>query len=60
MQQITANRLELAYIDQGHTGEATQDPSTAYGIQLEAAKHTGPSATSFCCIADGRSTGTGG
>ena len=40
VQQITGDTVELAYVDQGYTGEATQVAAAAHGIQLEVVKHT--------------------
>src|SRR5487761_817230 len=40
VQQITGNHVELAYVDQGYTGEAAQKAAAAHGIQLEVVKHT--------------------
>ena len=40
VQQITANRVDLAYVDQGYTGETAQDAAAAHGIQLEVVQHT--------------------
>lgn len=40
VQQITGERVELAYVDQGYTGEAAQQAAAAHGIQLAVVKHT--------------------
>ena len=40
VQQITGDHVELAYVDQGYTGEAAQDAAAAHGIQLQVVKHT--------------------
>lgn len=40
VQQITGEHVELAYVDQGYTGEAAQDAAAEHGIQLEVVKHT--------------------
>ena len=40
MQQITGDHVELAYVDQGYTGEAAADAAQKHGIQLEVVKHT--------------------
>ena len=41
VQQITGDHVELAYVDQGYTGEAAQDAAAAvHGIQLHVVKHT--------------------
>jgi hypothetical protein len=40
-QQIIDKRVELAYVDQGHTDEATETAATEIRIQLEVVKHAG-------------------
>jgi transposase len=40
VQQITEQSVELAYVDQGYTGEAAEDAAAEHGIQLEVIKHT--------------------
>jgi transposase len=40
VQQITGDTVELAYVDQGYTGEAAADAADKHGIQLEVIKHT--------------------
>jgi len=40
VQQITGDRVELAYADQGYTGENAKQAAQAHGIQLEVVKHT--------------------
>jgi transposase len=40
VQQITDNSVELAYVDQGYTGENAKQAASAHGIQLEVVKHT--------------------
>ena len=40
VQQITGDHVELAYVDQGYTGEAAEDAAARHGIQLEVVKHT--------------------
>ena len=40
VQQITGNTVELAYVDQGYTGENAKQGAQAHGIQLEVVKHT--------------------
>src|SRR5271155_2162235 len=40
VQQITGDHVELAYVDQGYTGEAAADAAQKHGIQLEVVKHT--------------------
>jgi transposase len=40
VQQITGEHVELAYVDQGYTGEAAADAAEQHGIALEVVKHT--------------------
>jgi transposase len=40
VQQITEENVELAYVDQGYTGEAAEEAAAQHGIQLEVVKHT--------------------
>lgn len=40
VQLITDNSVELAYVDQGYTGENAKQAANAHGIQLEVVKHT--------------------
>ena len=40
VQQITEENVELAYVDQGYTGEAAEEAAAKHGIQLEVVKHT--------------------
>jgi transposase len=40
VQQITGDTVELAYVDQGYTGEAAQQAAAEHHIQLEVIKHT--------------------
>lgn len=40
VQQVTGDTVELAYVDQGYTGEAAQQAAASHGIQLEVVKHT--------------------
>jgi len=40
VQQITDNSVELAYVDQGYTGDNAKQAASAHGIQLEVVKHT--------------------
>lgn len=40
VQQITEQNVELAYVDQGYTGEAAEAAAAEHGIQLEVVKHT--------------------
>ena len=40
VQQITEENVELAYVDQGYTGETAEQAAAEHGIQLEVVKHT--------------------
>ena len=40
VRQITEENVELAYVDQGYTGEAAEESAAEHGIQLEVVKHT--------------------
>jgi transposase len=40
VQEITDQSVELAYVDQGYTGQRAEDAAKAHGIQLEVIKHT--------------------
>lgn len=40
LQEITGGTVEVAFVDQGYTGEAAADQATANGIRLEVVKHT--------------------
>lgn len=40
VQRITEENVELAYVDQGYTGEAAEEAAAEHGIQLEVVKHT--------------------
>ena len=40
VQQITGESIDLAYVDQGYTGENAAQAAAQHGIQLEVAKHT--------------------
>jgi len=40
VQQITGNSVELAYVDQGYTGENAAEAAEQHGIALEVVKHT--------------------
>ena len=39
MQQVTGNTVELAYVDQGYTGENAAAAAEQHGIRLEVVKH---------------------
>ena len=38
VQEATGESVELAYVDQGYTGETAEEEAKAYGIQLEVVK----------------------
>lgn len=40
VQQVTGGTVEVAFVDQGYTGEAAADDARAHGIGLEVVKHT--------------------
>ena len=40
VQEITAQTVELAFVDQGYTGEATAEAAAEHGIRLEVVKHS--------------------
>src|SRR5262245_34335526 len=40
VQEITGQSVELAYVDQGYTGESAAQAAQQHGIQLEVVKHT--------------------
>ena len=40
VQQITGQSVELAYVDQGYTGEGVAEDAAEHGIRLEVVKHT--------------------
>jgi transposase len=39
LQTVTGENIELAYVDQGYTGEAPQEAAKTHGIRLEVVKH---------------------
>ena len=41
VQEVTGKRVEVAFADQGYTGEAATEAAAAKGIQLVVVKHTG-------------------
>jgi len=53
VQQITEENVELAYVDQGYTGEAAEEAAAVHGIQLELQSIPKPNGASYCCHADG-------
>jgi transposase len=40
VQQITGETIELAYVDQGYTGENAAEAAAKHGVRLEVVKHT--------------------
>lgn len=40
VQEITGKNVELAYVDQGYTGESAAQAAEKHGVQLEVVKHT--------------------
>lgn len=40
MQQATGGTVEIAYADQGYTGEAAASRAEAHSIEMEIVKHT--------------------
>ncbi|HWG21543.1 MAG TPA: IS5 family transposase [Terracidiphilus sp.] len=40
VQEITGENVELAYVDQGYTGENAAQAAEKHGVQLEVVKHT--------------------
>ena len=40
VQRITEKNVELAYVDQGYTGEAAAEAANKHGIHLQVVKHT--------------------
>jgi transposase len=40
VQHVTGDHVELAYVDQGYTGETPAAAATQHGIKLEVVKHT--------------------
>ncbi len=40
VQEITGENVELAYVDQGYTGENAALAAEKHGVQLEVIKHT--------------------
>jgi transposase len=40
VQEITGESIELAYVDQGYTGENAEQAAARHGVRLEVVKHT--------------------
>ena len=54
IQQATAENVEIAYVDQGYTGERASGAAAGHGIRLEVVKHEEAKRGSSCsCRGDG-------
>lgn len=40
MQAVTGDHVEVAFVDQGYTGDTPADDAAVHGIRLEVIKHT--------------------
>jgi transposase len=40
LQEVTGGTVELAFVDQGYTGESAAEQASVHGIKLEVVKHT--------------------
>ena len=40
LQEVTGGTVEIAFVDQGYTGEAAADQASGHGIELKVVKHT--------------------
>ena len=40
VQEVTGENIELAYVDQGYTGQSTEQAAAKHGVRLEVVKHT--------------------
>jgi transposase len=40
VQELTGDHIQLAYVDQGYTGEAAAEAAEQHGLQMEVVKHT--------------------
>ena len=40
LQEVTGGTVELAFVDQGYTGESAAEQASGHGIKLEVVKHT--------------------
>jgi hypothetical protein len=49
VQEITGENIELAYVDQGYTGENAAQAADKHGVRLEVANIPRSSADSCCC-----------
>jgi transposase len=55
VQLISGGHVELAYVDQGYTGQATEEAAAEHGIRLDVVEHTEAKEASCCCPDDGSS-----
>jgi hypothetical protein len=46
---MTGDHVELAYVDQGYTGEAAAEAAEQYGIELVVVNTPGRNEASSCC-----------
>ena len=53
VQQITGEHVELAYVDQGYTGEAAAEAAEQHGIELEVVKRNIPKPNEVLCSCHG-------
>jgi transposase len=53
IQEATGESVELAYVDQGYTGERASGFAAEHGIRLEVSSMRRPSAASYSCRGDG-------
>ena len=42
VQQVTGDSVEIAFVDQGYTGEPAREAAADHGIRLEVVKHKTP------------------
>jgi transposase len=40
VQEVTGENIELAYVDQGYTGQSAEQAAAKHGVRLEVVKHT--------------------
>ena len=50
VQEVTGEHVELAFVDQGYTGENAATAAEQHGIQLEVVKHTEPRMSRESCL----------
>lgn len=53
LQEITGQSVQLAYVDQGYTGQAAKQAAQTHGIQLEVLNAPKRNTASSSCRADG-------